>query len=307
MTVFNTGLNLYRKTVKHIRPLHVAVHAVMTHVLIPILERMNSFKTIPDDPFWFRLELLTGKHEQETIQQIERLLKPGMVFLDVGAHVGYYARKASKLVGQSGKVIAFEPHPKTFAILSENLANSKNVTPLQLAVAEQEGTAELHDYLMMSASGSLHYDESLRNLQKSQITRSDIAPRIAEDFPVQTFVVRTTTIDTCLSEQNIEQIDVVKMDIEGAELSALRGMQQTINQSPNLKLIMEYNPQALKTSDIDPVEALKAVLGMGFSRVQVIEVDGTLTDITDDDTAIVQLTKRLMSHMDVVNLLFERI
>ena len=305
MTVFNTGLNLYRKTVKRFRPLHVAVHGVFTHGLIPILERIKGFKTIPDDPFWFRLELLTGRHEQETTQQIDRLLKPGMVFLDIGAHVGYYAHKAAGLVGEGGRVIAFEPHPKTFDFLSRNIANNNNVTPLQMAVSESEGIAELHDYLMMSASGSLHYDESLLDLQKAHVTNTDIAPRIARDFPVQTFTVKTTTIDKCLSEMGITQVDVVKMDIEGAEMSALRGMKTIIEQSPNLHLIMEYNPQALKSSGYQPEQALQDVLAMGFSRVSIIETDGTLTDVTHKPDDIATRTNHLMTHMDVVNVLFE--
>lgn len=306
MTVFNTGLKLYRKTVKRFRPLHIAIHGLFTHGLIPMLERVNRFRTIPDDPFWFRLELLTGRHEQETIQQIERMLKPGMVFLDVGAHVGYYTRSAAALVGARGRVVAFEPHPKTFDFLSKNIAGMQNVTALQMAVSESEGTAELHDYLMMSASGSLHYDESLLNLQRAHVTHTDIAPRIARDFPVQTFTVKTITIDQCLRERGITQVDVIKMDIEGAEMSALRGMQTTISQSPHLRLIMEYNPQALKSSGYLPEEALQTVLAMGFNRVSVIERDGSLTDVTHQAEDIKARTNHLMTHMDVVNLLFER-
>ena len=263
---------------------------------------------MPDDPFWFRLELLTNRHEAETVQQIDQLVRPGMTVLDVGAHVGYYARRCARLVGENGRVIAFEPHPRTFDVLSHNVIGCGNVTPLQIALAESEGTAELHDYLIMSASGSLHYDQAMFELQRSQLTTSDVAPRIAHNFPVQTFTVHTMPADACLPEMGVERVDVVKMDIEGAEISALRGMRHTLANSPGMALIMEYNPQALKAFGLQPEMALAEVLDLGFRQVQVVEGDGSLRDVTRDEAAIHRLTAQLMAdnHMAVVNLLFRR-
>ncbi|HEX6386907.1 MAG TPA: FkbM family methyltransferase, partial [Anaerolineae bacterium] len=276
MRLFDLSLSLYRRSLKRLRPVHLAIHQLMTHVVIPFLEKSEGFHTMPDDPFWFRLELLTGRHEAETMRHVERLVRPGMVVLDVGAHVGYYALRCAQLVGQSGRVVAFEPHPRTFKVLSDNVRGYGNVTPVQVALAETEGTAELHDYLIMSASGSLHYDQSMIDLQRSRLAASDVAPRIAHNFPVQTFTVRTMPADACLAELSIERVDVIKMDIEGAEVSALRGLRQTIGNSPGITLIMEYNPQALKAFGFRPEEALSEVRGLGFQQMQVIENDGRL-------------------------------
>lgn len=304
--LFNTGLNIYRKTFKRIRPLHVGMNKMLTTVLLPMLEKSKGFQTIEDDPFWFRLELLTDRHESETRAQINRIVKPGMIVLDIGAHVGYYTRLMSQLVGENGKVIAFEPHPRTFEVLHKNTANLKNVTLVQSAVAEEEGTAELYDYLMMSASGSLHYDEKLLDIQKANVGDSDVAPRIQNEFPVEKFTVRTVPIDALLSEMNIEAIDFVKMDIEGAEMGALRGMKNLIANSPNINLIMEFNPSALKAFDVVPESAVAEVLGLGFSKVFVVNEDSSLVEITNKTQMIVDMTTRLMQHMDVVNLLFIR-
>lgn len=306
MGIFEQTLHLYRKTFKRLKPVHVALHKGMTHGVIPVLERVKGLQTVPDDPFWFRLELLLDRHEPETSAQFKRLVKPGMTVLDVGAHVGYYARLCARLVGEKGRVIAFEPHPRTYAVLMKNIAAYPNVTALQLAVAEAEGTAELYDYLMMSASGSLHYDPALLDLQKSHVTADDIAPRIAGDFPVEKFSVRTRPIDDCLAELKITQVDVIKMDIEGAEIGALRGMRTTIANSPGLTLIMEYNPQALKAFDHDPQAALNEVLALGFKRMQIIEADGSLTDLTDKAATLSRMTEQLMTNMGVANLLFSR-
>ncbi len=298
MQALNFGIRLYRKTLKRLTPVHTAIHWLMKHFFFPILERLKGFKTMPDDPAWFRLELLMNWHERETTAQLDRLIQPGMIVLDIGAHVGYYTRRYAR---KAQHIIAFEPHPRNFALLQRNTKRFGNVILHQIAVAEEEGSAELYDYLMMSASGSLHYDESLRELQQAQIGTGDIAPRLANDMPAQTFTVQTRPIDDCLAEAGIERVDVIKMDIEGAELGALRGMRQTIANSPGLALIMEYNPNALKAFGHDPHQAFREVLEMGFDRVQIIETDGTLNDL--DSTALDTLTARLVDQMGVVNLL----
>jgi len=306
MSVLETGVSLYRKTFKRLRPAHVATHWLVTHGVIPVLERARKLRTMPDDPMWFRLELLTQRHERETVQQFGRLIKPGMTVLDIGAHVGYYARICATQMFDNGRVFAFEPHPKTYLTLVHNTANFKCVTPVQAAAAEADGTAELYDYLMMSASGSLHYDESMRDLQKAQIHDGDIAPRIAEDLPMQKYTVKTLNLDAYLASQGVETVDFIKMDIEGAEIGALRGLRGTIARSPSLALIMEYNPSALRSFGHDPRAAFAEVLAMGFTRAQILNADGSLEDITGDSARLDSLTESLEVNMGVVNLLLSK-
>jgi FkbM family methyltransferase len=306
MSISNLGLRLYRKTIKRFRPAHKASHWLMTHGAIPILEKSSGFCTMPDDPFWFRLELLTHRHETETISQLDQFAAPGMTMLDIGAHVGYYSCRYAKLLKKDGRIFAFEPHPRTFATLQHNVRRLPQVTAVQLALAEQEGTAELHDYLMMSASGSLHYDESMAALQKAQTQQTDIAPRIGQTFTAQAFTVRTTPVDDFLAAQNIAQVDLIKMDVEGAEIGALRGMKRTIANSPNLVLVMEYNPQALKAFGHEPIEALNEVQSFGFKKMEAIELDGRLTNLTHQPEHLQKLTEQLMQNMGVINLLLQK-
>ncbi len=305
MRVLDSSLWLYRKTVKRIRPAHSALHRLLEGLLLPALERANDFQTIAEDPFWFRLELLTRQHERETLQLLRRLGKPGMVALDVGAHVGYYTRLLAELAGASGRVIAFEPHPRTHQVLQRNTRKLSNVMPLPVAAAETAGSAALYDYLMMSASGSLHYDETLLRLQQAQLGEADVAPRRASGFEMQQYHVRTVAIDECLAALGIERVDLVKMDIEGAELAALRGMQKLIAASPALALVMEYNPGALRAFGHAPAETLAEVLGLGFRRVRAIEAGGALRDWSDTGL-VAEETARLSENMAVLNLLFER-
>ncbi len=305
MRALDASLRLYRKTLKRIRPAHLAMHRLMAGLVLPGLERALDFKTIAEDPFWFRLELLTGQHETETRRALERLARPGLVALDIGAHIGYHTRLLARRVGAEGRVIALEPHPGTFETLRQNTRDLPNVTALQAAASEAAGSAELHDYLMMSASGSLHYDQALAHQQRARMGAGDVAPRGAGDFEAQRYRVETVAIDDCLEQLGIARVDIVKMDIEGAELAALRGMRRAIAGSPGLALVMEYNPAALKAFGHEPVAALDEARGLGFGRVEAIEADGSLTDW--GDAALVQReTARLQGDLGVVNLLLRK-
>lgn len=305
MRALDTSLRLYRKTLKRIRPAHLALHRLMRELVLPGLERARDFKTIADDPFWFRLELLTGQHEPETRRALERLAAPGMIALDVGAHIGYHTRLLADLVGERGRVIALEPHPKSWARLRQNTGDRLNVTALQLAASEGEGSAALHDYLLMSASGSLHYDEALARRQRARMGAGDVAPRRHADFEPQRYRVRTVAIDDCLDQLGIGRVDIVKMDIEGAELDALRGMRRTIAASPGLALVMEYNPAALQAFGHEPAAALDEARALGFARVEAIEADGTLVD-WGEGALVERETARLLAGMGVVNLLMRK-
>ncbi|MCY3575155.1 MAG: FkbM family methyltransferase [Chloroflexi bacterium] len=289
MRTLDASLRLYRKTLKRIRPAHVALHRLASGLILPGLERASDFKTIADDPFWFRLELLTRRLESDTRRVLERLTAPGMVALDIGAHIGYHTRLLARLVGNTGRVIALEPHPGIFQTLRHNTRDLSNTTALQLAVADKPGSAELHDYLMMSASSSLHYDETLARQQQAQMGADDVAPRVLAGFEPQTYRVRAIAIDDCLAEWGIDRVDIIKMDIEGAELTALRGMRRAIRRSPDLALVMEYNPSALQAFGHAPTAVLDAARGLG-GRAALIERE----------------TARLLAGMGVVNLLLRR-
>ncbi len=138
-------------------------------------------------------------------QFLQRLLEPGMTVLDIGAHAGLYTIVASKLVGTSGRVISFEPSPREGRRLRRHLwlNRCRNVTVADVALGEKEGHGDL---LIVDGKetgcNSLHPGEG-----------------IAGD-PIR---VRVRRLDDCRNEGMFTIVDVIKMDIEGGELSALRG------------------------------------------------------------------------------------
>lgn len=155
---------------------------------------------------------LTGERDPELQTFIRRRLRPGDVFLDVGANVGIYTVFAGKLVGPSGRVVAIEANPSTFAYLADNIVRNRleNVTPLNCAAGEEQG--------------ALQIAENARNAGETHIAT---AAESGAAVPVD-------RLDVILRRQGIDRIDYFKIDIEGFELPALRGAADTLRHSPDV-------------------------------------------------------------------------
>jgi FkbM family methyltransferase len=192
--------------------------------------------------------LLRGKYERHTRTLFEDAVKPGMRVLDLGAHLGYFTLLAARAVGSTGRVYAFEPDPANYKFLCHNIAlNGMQdiVTTVPKAVADTSGTRLLFAHPKHSVMSSF-WGEG----------RSDGAVS-----------VECTTVDDFLDGR---QIDVVKLDVEGAELDALRGMRRTLTDTSRLAIFVECNPTALAAAGASVRELLDE-LGALELDVQVID------------------------------------
>lgn len=168
-----------------------------------------------------RKELLTPifKNFELSVREVFQP-KKGEVVIDVGAYIGSYTLTASKLVGNEGKVIAIEANPSFFDSLLFNvqLNQADNVIPLNLAAWDREATLELHiGYVSLP---------SLLGLPQ-EVSRA--------------VKVKAAPLDKILSELGLNEVDWVKIDVEGAEVEVLRGMEKTMIRSPKLKIIVEVH------------------------------------------------------------------
>jgi FkbM family methyltransferase len=141
---------------------------------------------------------------------VERLRKGGD-FVDVGAHIGLYAVRAARELGDRGRVLAFEPNPSARAQLEGNVALNcrSNVIVVAAAAAAASGRATLH----VPATA----DPSFSSLEGG---------RFAEGAPVE---IETETIDTAVAARTLRP-SVIKIDVEGGELDVLRGAERTIDE-----------------------------------------------------------------------------
>lgn len=178
-----------------------------------IFSRLPLPVHVPEIGWWLTWNDVMGKHirlhdkfEQGEQIFLLRFLKPGMIFLDVGAHHGLYTLLASKKVGKEGRVIAFEPSQRELRRLRWHLAlnRCRNVHVEPVAVGDTEGTAELFVCL-----GKETGCNSLR--------RPAVSERLRK---VEGSI---TTLDRSLHRAGIDKVDFIKLDVEGAELEVLKG------------------------------------------------------------------------------------
>jgi FkbM family methyltransferase len=143
--------------------------------------------------------------------------------VDAGARIGTFAARISRTLGAEGKIIAIEPEPRNFACLRKNIeANGlKNIIAIQKALWSQEQPLKIH-LSGNSAAHSVHHDPFYSSTDSSVCVEAD-------------------TLDRILEELGIASVDFIKMDIEGSEIEALKGMRKTLASNVQLA-IAAYHP-----------------------------------------------------------------
>ena len=166
--------------------------------------------------------LFNGGFENTERSFVERFRRPGMAVLDIGAHHGFYTLLASRKVGPQGRVLAVEASPREREKLELHLRinSCTNVQVENRALAELEGDAEFY-----VVNGSQTGCNSLRR------------PDVSE--AAQAIPVRLARLDTVLRERQIEKVDFIKLDVEGAELSVLRGAPELLKNRPRPVILAE--------------------------------------------------------------------
>lgn len=146
-----------------------------------------------------------GSYEATKQQALAASIHEGCVVWDVGAHVGYYSLLAATLVGENGRVFAFEPFPDNVRQLREHLRINQvsNVVVIEAAVSDQDAAL------------------------KFKIGETTTTGLVSDDGELEVKAVR---LDALLQEGRISPPDVIKLDVEGAELTALQGAANTLRE-----------------------------------------------------------------------------
>jgi FkbM family methyltransferase len=195
---------------------------------------------------WFPLYNFTytrfkHKNDRHEIGLLKRLIAPGDHVLDIGANIGFYARIVSGLVGDHGKVYCFEPDRTNYARLVKNTEGLKNVERYNLAVSDRDQPIALYRSKLLNVDHRtypVHNAESVEEIQ-------------------------ARSIDGMLGTE-IERVNLIKIDIQGFELTAFRGMQRLLRTTRDLKILAEYWPHGFKRAGTSAVDVYDYFDGLDY-------------------------------------------
>ena len=191
-------------------------------------------------PFVFR------EHYEPELMLLERYLQPGMVFIDGGANTGVFTFTAARLVGPTGRVLAFEPGSACSAALrrSQALNQWPQVTIHQQALSDCNGTARLYHNMNQENAFSLGSDEN-------------------SSFDE----VEVTTIDEMARAEHLQRVDFIKLDVEGAEELVLCGSGDVLRKWRPI-ILFEINLKAIKLLKLNADGACRLLEGQGYRLFQ---------------------------------------
>jgi len=171
------------------------------------------------DPEQLKVYFYGHYHERYEADLVRRLLNDDDVFWDVGANVGYFTLVAATALAHRGQIIAFEPGQNAYQRLTENVSLNpyRNIQTFPVAVSDREGEAVLH--------------------VAGDIADSSASLYAAGQTQVRAEVCRTVSLDHFLREEGLRPPDLIKLDVEGAELAVLQGARGLITESPPLLLV----------------------------------------------------------------------
>jgi FkbM family methyltransferase len=192
---------------------------------------------------------------------LQRFLKPGDTFVDGGANIGLHTLAACRAMQADGRVLAFEPFPRTADLLRRTLSLNgfaPMVTVHELALSDRDGAGQLH----VGAASGLH---SLYPLGGSDASVAVSCARYDEVVPAE------------------EGMSLVKLDVEGAEVEALNGMTDAVRRNEDVALIVEFGPSHLGRANQDLESWMSAFSTLGFEHQLIDAQSGELRKVSDDE------------------------
>lgn len=207
-----------------------------------------------------------GSYSASQLRLLDRILRADMTFVDVGANEGEQTLFAAKRL-KAGRVIAFEPNPQVFAMLEKNLAlNGFDNTKLeQMGLGDKPGELRLFGSDSRSADGSFNLGLSTLH------AREGVSTAVAS--------IRIDTLDAYCAREGLTRLDVLKIDVEGSELAALRGAAHTL-ETLRPQLIIEVNEATSRAGGYEAREILELISGHGYA-VHNLLADGETRKLTD--------------------------
>jgi FkbM family methyltransferase len=190
----------------------------------------------------------TGRYEPQETQLLQDLLRPGDVFVDVGANWGYYTLAAAHLIGSAGRVVAFEPEPRLFALLSSNIAINALGQVVQRPVAVGASVERMPFSAFKADDG---------NWGVSRAVGHDRAMTV--DFETD-----SVPLDAALDAASVDVVQLVKIDVEGAETGVLAGMERGLSGGRYRYVLLECHPGLLAERGASEMDCATSLAAAGY-------------------------------------------
>jgi len=206
---------------------------------------LNPTEHIQQQLFWY------GYYEKELGDLLKKIVRPDDVVIDIGANIGYFSLLVANNI-PSVNVISFEPVKDLFQSMNENISlnDFKNISTINAAVGEINEEKEL-------------YISAFDNLGMSSFKQP-------ENYSGKKERVKVVTIDNWFKTSGLSKIDIIKLDIEGSELAALKGMKDIL-QKQKLVLIVEVNPETLSMFSVKPSDICDYLKQLNFEGFIILE------------------------------------
>lgn len=207
-----------------------------------------------------------GYYSREVVALLDKLVQPGMVVLDVGANIGEISLVCAKRVGRAGSVISFEPMEEIADALQQNIDRNRleQVTVVRAGLSDKAATGvPIYASCGQGARGDEH--SGLGSLYG-----------VSKDAPAQ--FIEVTTLDAYLAQSPVAKVDLIKVDIEGAELPFLRGAEQTLRRY-RPRLIVEVQDKSAAAAGYAASDILDYLSGLGYAFERIMR-NGRLTPLT---------------------------
>lgn len=211
----------------------------------PLILKINKFlfETIKTKQVeFFGCKLFLDKHdkyhlsfqEYEIPDIVKNSIQPGQIVIDVGASIGIYTIFFAKMVGEKGKVYAFEPEPKNFELLKKNV----EINGFKNIVLENKAVSNISGIVKMEIADNIANHRITKNLSKP------------------TFDVTSISIDDYFKTKS-DKIDFIKIDTEGYDGYVILGANEILTKNNHIKILTEFHTQFMRESGMEPLNFLK--------------------------------------------------
>ncbi len=196
--------------------------------------------------------MFKNRQDADEIRYLKKIIAPDDIILDIGANIGFYSKILSKCTGKYGKVHSFEPDGLNFKHLKNNTQQLVNVVLNHKAVSDKSGQLTIYK------SKDLNVDH--------------------RTYPVDEFqsfeTIEAIAIDDYVN--GLWTVNLIKMDIQGYEVAALKGMEKTIKANPDIKLLLEFWPHGLRAAGSSVAQFYETIGSFGL-KIQFLEGETLLT------------------------------